>query len=179
MCGSSYCVKSNLVLPRLPCSSLCFCPLNFSHCWPSPGLGLQKSGGGAYWQGCRWPNPDWTPYGFTRPEKPTCRTVHILALPNLDLQKKEENSVGDTVQQWLSTLKGNFFLKICKRENPRSITFSKGRFTASHNCPALSLMHPPPLRASWETIQFLPYLITVMETKETQVSRALINNCSF
>lgn len=104
--GLSYCVKSNLLLPQLPCSSLCFCPLNFSHCWLSPGLGLQKSGGGAYWLGCRWPNPDWMPYGFTRPEKPSCRTVHILALPNLDL-------------------------------------------------------------------------ITVMETKETQVSRALINNCSF
>lgn len=26
---------------------------------------------------------------------------------------------------------------------------------------------PPPLRALWETIQFLWYLITVMETKET------------
>lgn len=101
------------ILPRLPCSSLCFGPLSFSHCWLSPGQGLQKSGGGAYWQGCRWPNPDWTPYGFTRPEKLTCRTVHILALPNLDLNKKEENSVGDTVQQWPSTLKGNF-KKICR-----------------------------------------------------------------
>lgn len=57
-----------------------------------------------------------------------------------------------------------------------SIVFSKGQFTASHNCTALSLEHPLSLRALWETIQFLWYLITVMETKETRVSQALISS---
>lgn len=89
----SYFIKSNLLLPRLPCSSLCFCPLNFSHCWQSPVLGLRKSGGGAYWQGCRLPVPDWMTYLFTRPEQPTCTIVHILALPSSTLNKKGKNSV--------------------------------------------------------------------------------------
>lgn len=89
----SYFIRSNLLLPRLPCSSLCFCPLNFSHCWQSPVLGLQKSGGGAYWQGCRLPVPNRMPYLFTRPEQPTCAIVHILALPSSALNKKKGGEI--------------------------------------------------------------------------------------
>lgn len=56
------------LLPQLPCSSLCFCPLNFSHCWQSPAPELQKSVGGAFLQCCRLPIPVWVPYLFTPPE---------------------------------------------------------------------------------------------------------------
>lgn len=83
-------IKSNLLLPRLPCSSLCFFPWNFSHCRPSPGQGL-KSGGGAYWQGCRWPSPDWIPYLFTHPESPPAQFISCFA--SSVLNKKGKNSV--------------------------------------------------------------------------------------
>lgn len=86
----SYFSTSNLLLPRLPCSSLCSCPWNFAHCWRSPGLGLRKSGGGASRQGHRLPVPDWTSYVFARPEQPTCTIVHILALPSSVLNKKKK-----------------------------------------------------------------------------------------
>lgn len=75
-------MKPSLLLPRLPCSSLCFCPLSFSHCWQCPALGSRKSGGGAWWQGCGLPVPDGGPYLFARPGQPTCTTAHILALPS-------------------------------------------------------------------------------------------------
>lgn len=88
-----YFITSKLLLPRLPCSSLCFCPLNFAHCWQSPVLGLRISGAGACWQGCRGPVPDQTPYLFTCPEEPTCTMAHSLALPSSVLNKKGKNSV--------------------------------------------------------------------------------------
>lgn len=57
-----------------------------------------------------------------------------------------------------------------RKNNPRSLKCSLRRVTASQNSAALSreqaLLPPPALsRALWETIQFLPRLITVMETK--------------
>lgn len=142
-------IKANLLLPRLPCSSLCFCPLNFSHCWQSPVLGLRKSGGGAYWQGCTVPVPDWMPYLFTRPEQPTCTIVHILALPSSVLNKKGEKQClrhcaaearvsGQNVKHTEREFKRN-----AGANNLGSVAFSKGRFTASHNCTALSPKHPP------------------------------------
>lgn len=76
------------LLPPLPCSSLCLCPVNFSHCWQSPALELQKSAGGAFLQSCRLPVPVWMPYIFTPPEQPTCIIVHILSLPSSALNKK-------------------------------------------------------------------------------------------
>lgn len=79
------------LLPRLPCSSLCFCPLNFSHCWPSPALGLQRSAGGAFWQGCRLPEPDWTPSSCAPSELLTCTIVHILAWPDLIFKQTNQN----------------------------------------------------------------------------------------
>lgn len=58
-----------------------------------------------------------------------------------------------------------------RTNNPRSLKCSPRRVTASQNSAALSreqpLLPPPPSfsRALWETIQFLCYLITVMETE--------------
>lgn len=59
---------SFLLLPRLPCSSLCFYLWNFSHCWSCPALGLPRSAGEAFGPGCGLPKPDWTSFSFTPSE---------------------------------------------------------------------------------------------------------------
>lgn len=177
------------LLPPLPCSSLCLCPLNFSHCWQTPALELQKSAGGAFLQSCRLPVPVWMPYIFTPPEQPTCIIVHILSLPSSALNKKGKilfekrcrarvfHQKRKKNQQSRANCKHkqDTANKEVRHNNPGSFTRLEWWVGASL-CPWSTPPYQYPPRALWETIQLLCYLITAMETKETQVSQALISN---
>lgn len=65
-----------------------------------------------------------------------------------------------------NTLKGSLG-EMQKANNPGSVASPKDDLLQVITVLLCHWSTPSPLRALWETIQFLWYLITVMETKET------------
>lgn len=65
-----------------------------------------------------------------------------------------------------NTLKGSLE-EMQKANNPGSVASQKDDLMQVITVLLCHWSTPSPLRALWETIQFLWYLITVMETKET------------
>lgn len=67
-------------------------------------------------------------------------------------------NVKHTEREWKRNARAN---------NPGRVASQKNDLLQVITAPLCHWSIPSPLRALWETIQFLWYLITVMETKET------------